>query len=332
MKNYYLSTISTNPWNNLALEKVVADRVREGDLIFYLWQNDRTVVVGRNQNALRECRAQLLEEEGGFLARRSTGGGAVYHDLGNVCFTFAASPERYDLRRQMKVVMSACAAFGIRTELSGRNDVITEDGFKFSGNAFSVTGKCKLQHGTIMVDVNREQLHRYLTPSPLKLKAKGIASVQSRVCNLKELNPSVETEKIKAALCAAFAEEYGVYETLREEDFAPERDEAYRVFSSWEWRYGKTPACEVEYAGLLSWGEVQVMMELKGMRIVSARVYSDTLETELPRQLEKLLNGRKYDLTDLPDDLSVPVPDAGQREKLLEAVEWLKNEWRTSLE
>ena len=124
-------------------------------MLFYLWQNEKTVVIGRNQNALRECKAGLLETEGGYLARRTTGGGAVYQDLGNLCFTFLASPERYDLERQMKVVQKACRKFGIETEFSGRNDIITKDGYKFSGNAFSVNKKCKIQHGTLMIDVDK---------------------------------------------------------------------------------------------------------------------------------------------------------------------------------
>lgn len=317
MMNYLLESNSNNPWKNLAIEKHLADNVQPGDLLLYLWQNENTVVIGRNQNALRECQVQLLEEEGGYLARRTTGGGAVYHDLGNLCFTFVASPERYDLERQMRMIAIACRKFGIETEFSGRNDIITKDGYKFSGNAFSVTAKCKIQHGTLMIDVNKEKLGRYLTPSEEKLKAKGVKSVKSRVRNLKELNPEVTVDKMKLALEDAFAQEYGAFERLSSESLdAGAIQETYEQYASWDWRLGKSPECEMVRKTRFVWGEVEVHMKLKNLCIEECKVYSDALDVELPKRLEQLLINQRFDMQNVET----------KEEQLKAVIEWLAQE------
>ena len=324
MANYFVQTYTWNPWWNLAVEKYLADRVGEGDVVLYLWQNERTVVIGRNQNALRECHVGLLKEEGGYLARRTTGGGAVYHDLGNLCFTFAASPDSYDLERQLHTVGAACAKFGVETEFSGRNDIITKDGLKFSGNAFSNTSRCRIQHGTLMVDVDVTQMGRYLTPSKEKMKAKGVKSVKSRVCNLKDINPDITTDALRAALKSAFLEEYGDFTELDPSAF--ENDEVrrtYELYSSWEWRIGKSPECETSFSKRFDWGELEVRLRLNGMYISEIKVYSDALDVELPAALEGLLLGKRYDLEgeDLNKDLE-GLPEE-RSAKLTEAAAWI---------
>lgn len=314
MTNYFFESDIYNPWRNLAIEKHLADRIQPGDFLLYLWQNENTVVIGRNQNALRECKAQLLKEEGGYLARRTTGGGAVYQDLGNLCFTFAASPERYDLERQMMVVKKACQKFEIETEFSGRNDIITKEGYKFSGNAFSVTSKCKIQHGTLMINVDKEKLGRYLTPSKEKMKAKGVKSVESRVCNLKELNPAVTVEGMKLALVEAFEEEYGEFEKVElAADAKMEIQRTYELYASWDWRFGKSPECETVYSKRFTWGEVEVHLKLKNLYIQECKVYSDALDVEFPERLEELLINQRYDLQDVET----------KDERLKKAIEWL---------
>ena len=324
MSNYFIQTYTWNPWQNLAAEKYLAGRIKEGDVMLYLWQNDHTVVIGRNQNAIRECRAQLLEEEGGFLARRTTGGGAVYHDLGNLCFTFLASPEEYNLEKQLQVIQHACRKFGVETHFSGRNDIITEDGYKFSGNAFSKNSKCQIQHGTLMVNVDVSQLGRYLTPSKDKMKAKGVKSVQSRVCNLQDLNPEVTTDAMRQALRESFEELYGAYEEL-EPAFLdnPEVKETYALYSSWEWKFGKSPECETSCSRRFDWGDLEVYRKLNAMHISEIMVFSDMLDAELPGKIEELLLGKRYDMADV--DLEQDFPDCSeeQKEKIREVVRWL---------
>ena len=194
-----------DPHRNLAIEQHLLESVLGGCCLLYLWRNERTVVIGRNQNAWAECRTALLSEEGGTLARRLSGGGAVYHDLGNLNFTFLMRTWDYDLARQLSVIRRACAVCGIETEISGRNDLLA-DGRKFSGNAFYHHEGRSYHHGTLLVDVDGEAMKRYLSPSKAKLEAKGVESVRSRVVNLKELNPAIAVETLKAAMKTAFAE------------------------------------------------------------------------------------------------------------------------------
>ena len=329
MSNYFIQTYTWNPWHNLAVEKYLSTQIKKGDVIFYLWQNERTVVIGRNQNAIRECRAQLLEEEGGYLARRATGGGAVYHDLGNLCFPFLASPEAYNLEKQLKVIQKACLKFGVETHFSGRNDIITKDGFKFSGNAFSNTSQCSIQHGTLMIDVDVSQLGRYLTPSKDKMKAKGVKSVQSRVCNLKDLNPEVTTDAMRRALMESFEELYGCFEELDPRMLdTPQVKETYDLYSSWEWKFGKSPECETSYSKRFDWGELEVYLKLNAMHISEIMVFSDMLDVELPGLIERLLLGKRYDMADVNLEEELPSCSGEQKEKLREVIKWLADPLR----
>ena len=191
----------TNPHRNLAIEEYLTDTVPEDTLIVYLWQNKHTVVIGRNQNAWAECRTAELERDGGTLARRLSGGGAVYHDMGNLNFTFSLRTEDYDLRRQQSVIVEACRMLGIPAEISGRNDILT-NGCKFSGNSFYSHNGCSFHNGTLLLSVDMANLGKYLTPSKVKLESKGVASVRSRVINLTELVPTLtvaQMEKIEGA-------------------------------------------------------------------------------------------------------------------------------------
>ena len=198
-----------DPYENLALEEALLHRVGEGELILYLWQNERSVVISRNQNPWKECRTALLAEEGGHLARRLSGGGAVFHDLGNLNFTFLMNEADYDLPRQLTVLERACRSLGIPAQRSGRNDLLAE-GRKFSGNAFYKHAGKAYHHGTLMVDVDLERVQRYLSPSKAKLAAKGVDSVRSRVVNLREFVPELSMEQLSDALIAALAEVYAV--------------------------------------------------------------------------------------------------------------------------
>ncbi len=288
---------SYDPYVNLSTEKYLMDTTAATECTLYLWQNQNTVVIGQNQNAWAECRTSLLEEEGGKLARRLSGGGAVFHDLGNLNFTFLVSEENYDLIRQLEVIQKACALAGIKAEKSGRNDILAE-GRKFSGNAFYHNQTHAYHHGTLLVDVDMGKLQRYLSPSKAKLEAKGVTSVRSRVINLKELNPELTCEKMKEYMALAFEAVYGCKAsvmTLTDCDLSA-IDTLAKEYSSWDYLYGAplpfTMSCEGHYG----WGHIQLQLQVKSGIILAAKVYSDSMDWLLAQQTEQALTGCQFEI------------------------------------
>lgn len=309
-----------NPHHNLAVEQHLLERVKPGCCILYLWQNQNTVVIGRNQNAWSECRTSLLEEEGGHLARRLSGGGAVFHDLGNLNFTFLVHQEDYDLDRQFSVIQEAVRSFGIPAEKSGRNDVLS-DGRKFSGNAFYRNGTQAYHHGTLLVDVDMQKMGRYLNPSKAKLQSKGVASVRSRVVNLRELNPDVTIEGMKTAMAEAFSKVYGLpavrlYPSMLDKSYV---DSLCQKNGSWEWLYGQKTSFTFQWEERFSWGEIQLNLQVQDGRIAKAKVYSDAMDWSIAPKLEKALTGCRFSRDALRE--AIAAAETGVEEDLYQVLE-----------
>lgn len=289
---YFIETKETDPRHNLALEEVLLRRVKPGECIFYLWQNQRTVVIGRNQHADSECRVQALEADGGHLVRRLSGGGAVYHDLGNLNFTFLVTHEDYDVDKQTEVILRAVQKVGIRAEKNGRND-LTVDGQKFSGHAYYRTGDQCYHHGTLMVAVEMAPLEKYLNVSPLKLRAKGVKSVRSRVVNLRDLQPHLTIEGLSTALLDAFGQVYGLpVTTLSEADLDQNAlAESRRRFSDPAWILGDDQPLTECREGQFDWGLLRIDYTREGGVIAQAALWSDGLAADYLSQVPHLLKG-----------------------------------------
>lgn len=287
----YIGTC-TDPYRNLALEEYLTATVPEDACILYLWQNENTVVIGRNQNAWRECRTGLLEQEGGTLARRLSGGGAVFHDLGNLNFTFSATQENYDLSRQRQVLLEACLLLGIDAELSGRNDLLAA-GRKFSGNSFYAHEGRAFHNGTLLVAADMAKMGRYLSPSQAKMESKGVDSVRSRVVNLRELCPDLTIERMAQAMTRAFEKVYGLTaQPLTEADFDTAAvDALYARFSSREWIYGRSAPMDFTCGEKFSWGELTLHLRVEGGVCQEVKVYTDAMEADLAAALERVLQG-----------------------------------------
>ncbi len=197
--NKVIISKEVDPAYNLALEEELLRNLKDNENILYLWQNDRTVVIGRNQNPYSECNLDYMKENNITLVRRISGGGTVFHDLGNLNFTFLTKEVDVNLEKQLKVIIDGIKKLGLVAEVSGRNDLLI-DNKKFSGHAFYSEDENYFHHGTIMIDINLDELSKSLNPSKLKLQSKGIKSVRSRVVNLKDLDKKIDSNIVKEAM------------------------------------------------------------------------------------------------------------------------------------
>lgn len=290
---------STNPWFNLSFEEYLVNCVDPDEVILYLWQNQHTVVIGKHQNPWREVRVSELEADGGKVARRLSGGGAVYHDLGNLNFTFVMHKKHENLHKQLEVILEGVKKLGIEAEFSGRNDILAE-GRKFSGNAFYYGKENYYHHGTLLIDVDMPNLGKYLSVSMKKLNAKGVESVKSRVINLKELNPEMTIENTIQAVSEAFSAVYTQPQDtfyISEDDAPEDAKDRYHHYASWDWLFGKTPDFDVAFEEKFTWGELVISFKLKGGIIEESAVYSDAMSTDLVDAVGTLFNGMKLDKT-----------------------------------
>lgn len=309
-KLYVYIADSVNPYENIATEKRLLEMSEPGTCILYLWQNKNTVVIGRNQNPWVECRTTMLEQDGGFLARRLSGGGAVFHDMGNLNFTFLVAEEDYDLDRQLSVIEKACAYAGITATRSGRNDILAE-GCKFSGNAFYHSQGKAYHHGTLLISVDMPNLGKYLTPPKSKLEAKGVASVRSRVINLSELSPSLTIPLMTEYMEKAFGDIYGGAPqplALKDEDIFL-IDQYKKDLSTWEWLYGQKLPFSFECSKRFTWGEVTLQLQLSSGHIEKAQAYSDAMDWTIAETLSNALTGCPFSLTAMRDKVNSTFSD-----------------------
>lgn len=308
-KTKIITTQNTNPYENLALEEYLMDTVEPDTCILYLWQNRHTVVIGQNQNAWQECKVKELEEDGGFLARRLSGGGAVFHDLGNLNFTFLVPRAAYDVTRQTEVILRAVGSYGLQVDRSGRNDILVE-GRKFSGNAFFKRGANAYHHGTILVAVDMQNLSRYLNVAEDKLRSKGVRSVSSRVANLTEFCPDITVQNIQPRLIQAFGQVYGA----APQPIDPGTLDQGRIgalaekYASWDWRLGKPLPFDHEFSGRFPWGGVTVRLSVQSGVVQQAQLFSDAMDSGFMSAVPPALQGQHYSSAALAQAIAPLIP------------------------
>lgn len=305
---------SFNPYFNLALEEFLFNKVEDQEIILYLWRNKNTVVIGRNQNPWKECNLEVLANNKGILARRLSGGGAVYHDLGNLNFTFLMRETNEDLNKQLSVIINALEDLGIKARFSGRNDILVQDK-KISGNAFYRDEDRYYHHGTLLFNVDMDILPKILTPSIEKLESKGIDSVKSRVMNLKDCKENLTIESLTKALIKSFEFNYGHIDKIESlDENLSHIEELIKSYSSELWIYGDCPNFQVSLEKNFKEGKIQLNIKAEDGRIEKCKIYTDSLLTKEFAYIETLLKGCNFNKAQILKSLEVSKDNHGENQ------------------
>lgn len=287
-----LKNASTNPYYNLALEEYVLKNYLQGDYLL-LWQNDNTVVVGKHQNTIAEINEQFIREQGINVVRRTTGGGAVYHDMGNINFSFVTeleNAEKLTMQRFTKPIVDVLKKLGLNAETSGRND-ITVDGKKVSGNAQTIYKNRILHHGTLLFDSHLSVVSSALNVKADKIQSKGIQSVRSRVCNINDyLSPKMTVEGFFQHLVDSLYDGGGEL-LLTENDLKKIGELEKNKYNTWEWNFGNSPEFNLKNYRKFSGGGMEVVLMVQNGVIRSGKIYGDFMALcPAEEVIEKLVN------------------------------------------
>ena len=278
---------STNPYENLALEEYLFDALPNNTYILYLWQNDNTVVIGYNQNPLAQCNMKEVHMGSTYIARRLSGGGAVWHDMGNLNFTFIAEKDNFSKAKHGDVLLEILRKLGFGAVKDGRNDIVVSDK-KISGNAYYEKDDKCLHHGTILINSDLEKMNKVLVVDKEKWKERGIDSVRSRVGNLSQWINTVTIDSVKSEFKSTFEKQYDdltFCETLEVEESV--LGELVKKYSSKEWIFGREIPSNFQVEKRFEWGDMLLKADMEGDVIKDLEIYSDALEVEVFDELKK---------------------------------------------
>ncbi|MDR7871631.1 MAG: lipoate--protein ligase [Tissierellaceae bacterium] len=297
----YIENYSNDPRYNLAFEEYCFKQLPRDEDYILLWINGPAIIIGKNQNTLEEVNSEYVKKNGISVVRRITGGGAVYHDLGNLNFSIITNADGngvIDFKKYNLSILKALKKLGVQCELSGRND-ITIDGKKFSGIAQSIWKERVLNHGTLLFDTKLDVLSDALNVKQDKIESKGVKSVKSRVTNIKDyLNVEVDIDKFREILLKYLFEAENMEPEILELS-KEQLDDINRLFeekySTWEWNYGHSPTFNYRNYKRFPVGSVEVRLEVKNGSINECKIYGDFFGTEDVGKLEHKIIDLKYD-------------------------------------
>lgn len=300
---YFMDIRSTDPTYNLALEEYLLTHHMEGEILL-LWQNANTIVIGRNQNTEEEINRAFVEEHGVTVVRRTTGGGAVYHDLGNLNYSFIQDvddPEKMSIAVLAVPVVKALATMGVEAEVSGRNDILV-DGKKISGVAQRMYKNRILHHGTLLYASDPDMVAGALQVRQDKFISKSAKSVRARIGNIQDYvqDKSMNLEVFRGRLIDALTESRDVRPiVLTPEEEAEVEKLQIEKYQSWDWTYGKSPAYTLHSAARFSGGRLEVKADIQNGTIQGIQFIGDFLAVMEIDPAQDALKGVRFERNDV---------------------------------
>lgn len=297
----------TDPRVNLALEEYALRNFPARDyLLFYI--NEPSIIIGRNQNTLEEINLSYVEENNIHVVRRVSGGGAVYHDFGNLNFSFITNHDVKSLNNFLKFtqpVINILNSIGVAAELKGRNDIVVNDR-KISGNAQFSTGKRMFSHGTLLLDSDLDEVTRALNVKMSKIISKGHKSVRSRVANISEFLPEpMDIHQFRSLILKGLYQEQPEFETyhLSPDEWNAVHKLKEEKYATWDWNYGSSPKFNIQRSKRFPIGEIDLRIFVEKGHIESLRIFGDFFGKEPVESLELLLHGKRYDREEIAEAL-----------------------------
>ncbi len=300
---------STDPYYNLALEEHIFSNVELREPFFMLWQNDNAIVIGRNQNPVKEINIDFIRKKNTRVARRNTGGGTVYHDLGNLNYSFiqnCKNGKTVDFSQFAVLIIRALDHFGVKAECNDRNDLVIA-GRKFSGTAQTVKKGRALHHGTLLFNSDLDFLRQALMVNEDKIEAKGVKSVSSHITNIVDHLPQpITMEQFRNCLMTSIIKKNNPFPfRLTEKDFEAIKQLQEKKYSTWDWNYGKSPRYEVQKTRNFQGGHLSVSMNVLQQGVIdSIFITGEFSGVQSIHQLEKFLKGKTLKESQLLEVLS----------------------------
>lgn len=304
----YIVNKSNNPAYNIALEAYAFRELLSEDEIFILWINEPAIIIGKHQNTIQEINKEYIDAHGIHVARRLSGGGAVYHDLNNLNYTIISNKSEegaFDFKTFSQPVIETLADLGVKAEFTGRNDLEIK-GKKFCGNAQAYYKGRMMHHGCLLFDVDMTVLGDALKVSKDKIESKGIKSVRARVTNIiDELPEKITVNEFSDKILAKMKETYPdmTEYVLSEDELAKIQKSADEQFGNWDWVYGKAPEYTIERNVRYPAGKINTFANVEKSIIKNIKIYGDFFGIKDVQDIEELLVGTRYENKDVFEKL-----------------------------